>query len=392
MLRQSIVRAIRPGLGTWVLVGLCVASRGQAAAQLAPAGTSPYAPAKACAECHPTIHLYWSESAHARSASRPSYLASIESAVAGASDKDAVRRGCASCHAPTSLTTGDYAMQQEVTREGVTCDFCHTVYSVQMDAQGNRFESKPGKVKFGPLLYAKSASHDSEYSALHKASPLLCAACHEHKNAHGVAVLSNYSEWQTSPYRDRGMTCQECHMPTVPGSSVREGLAASERVINLHRMSGGSVPTKVQHGVELRIVSVDQGSASAGVQVVVTNSGVGHAVPGGLPTNALVLSVGVERPGARELEHRLERIYRKRLADASGRVLLQPADVFLNATAVAQDTRLKPMESRSERFTLPIPAGATAIVARLEYRDESDPKAGPRTSVVGEERWPLPGR
>lgn len=396
MLRQGIVRAIRLGLRAGVLVVLCVASRGHASAGPAaePAtGSGPYASAQACGECHKTIHLYWSESVHARSASRPTYLASLESAVAGASDKDALRRSCAACHAPTSLVTGDYAMQQQVTREGVTCDFCHTVYSVQMDAPpGSRFEAKPGKVKYGPLLYAKSPSHDSEYSALHKASPLLCAACHEYTNAHGVAVLSNYSEWQNGPYRDRGMTCQECHMPTVPGSSVREGLTASERVINLHRMSGGTVPTKVQHGVALRIVSVDQGSASAGVQVVVTNSGVGHAVPGGLPTNALVLSVGVERPGARELEHRLERVYRQRLADASGRVLLRPADLFLNATAVVEDTRLKPTESRSERFTLPIPAGVTAIVARLEYRDESDPTAAPRTSLVGEERRPLQGR
>jgi hypothetical protein len=381
------------GLTALLLLAASAAHRGDAAAQ---AGAAPapaeYTSAKKCAECHKTIHLYWSESAHARSASRPSFLAALDTAMLSAPDKDAVRRACAFCHAPTATLTGDVSLQQPVTREGVTCDFCHTVVDVQMDAPGNRFESRPGKVKWGPLLYAKSPFHDSEYSALHKASPLLCAACHEHRNAQGVAVLSTYSEWQRSPYPERGVTCQECHMPVVPGRSVREGLTASDRVINLHRMSGGSLPAKVQHGVDLKIESVDRGAASAEVQVVVTNSGVGHAVPGGLPANALMLAVGVQSGASRELLHRAERIYRLRLQDVQGRALVRPVELFLDAAAVAEDTRLKPKESRSERFTVPVPADATAIVARLEYRDESDPQAGPKTTLVTEERRPLTGR
>lgn len=84
--------------------------------------------------------------------------------------------------------------------------------------------------------------------------------------------------------------------------------------------------------------------------------------------------------------HRLERVYRRELKDAEGRTLAEPGEMFLRAASVGEDTRLKPKEARVERFTVPLPEGWRAIVARLEYRDASDPKAGPKTTLVVEER------
>jgi hypothetical protein len=117
----------------------------------------------------------------------------------------------------------------------------------------------------------------------------------------------------------------------------------------------------------------------------VTNKGVGHSAPGGLSTKSLVVAVGVDT-GSRELMHRRERVYRRELKDAEGRTLVGLADMFLKAASVGEDTRLKPKEARAERFTVPLPEGWRAIVARLEYRDASDPKAGPKTTLVFEER------
>jgi hypothetical protein len=278
-----------------------------------------------------------------------------------------------------------------VTKEGITCDFCHTVADVNLGRADQPFLLEPGKVKRGPLQFAKSPSHDTAYSLLHKSSPLLCAACHEHRNAQGVAVLSTYSEWKDSPYPARGMLCQECHMPLVPGETVPGGLATGGRVINLHRMVGGSGYAQIRRGLDLRIESLAQSSVSADVQVVVTNSRVGHAVPGGLSTKAIVLAVGVATDSG-QLLHRLERIYHRDLLDAEGRVLATVPELFLRAASVGEDTRLKPLEARAERFTVPLPAGAKAIVARLEYRDTSDPKAGTKTMLVTEERRELGGR
>jgi hypothetical protein len=59
--------------------------------------------------------------------------------------------------------------------------------------------------------------------------------------------------------------------------------------------------------------------------------------------------------------------------------------MFLKSASVGEDSRLRQKEARSERFTVPLPAGWKAIVARLEYRDASDP-AAPKVRVVAEQR------
>src|SRR6185503_16300298 len=110
-----------------------------------------------------------------------------------------------------------------------------------------------------------------------------------------VAVLSNYSEWKDGPYPARGVGCQDCHMALVPGTVARvPGPRGSQRVVNLHRLVGGSAMSQLARGLELRIESVSVSSRSAEVAVVVTNEAAGHSVPGGLATKSLVLAAGAE--------------------------------------------------------------------------------------------------
>ena len=175
-------------------------------------------------------------------------------------------------------------------------------------------------------------------------------------------------------------------MALVPGTVVRDDLKGqSLRVVNLHRLVGGTGTGQLRRGLDLRIDSVSNGNGSAAVVVVVANVAAGHSVPGGLSSKSLILAVGVEA-GSGELMHRRERTYRRELKDAEGRALVSVPDLFLKAASVGEDTRIKQKESRTERFTVPLPPGWKAIVARLEYRDASDPKAGPKTTLVVEER------
>jgi hypothetical protein len=378
------LHVLRRRLAALIAVALPSAAAGATGDDASTAG--PYASARDCSACHQAIYGYWSESAHALAASRPSYLDALNEAQRGAEDAKGVRRGCVWCHAPTALLTNDYGLEQAVTREGVACDFCHTVAAVELGKPDHPFDLKPGKVKRGPLEYAETPSHATAYSTLHKASPLLCAACHEHRNALGVPVLSTYSEWREAPESARGVTCQECHMPLVPGSSAGEGLQSTQRRINLHRAQGGSAESQLRRGLELRIDSLSLSGSVADVQVVVTNAAVGHAAPGGLATKSLVLAVGVETTSSGELLHRRERVYRRELRDAQGRVLATVPELFLRAASLGSDTRLQPREARTERFTVPLPGDWKAIVARLEYRDASDPRSAPKQLLVAEQR------
>jgi Cytochrome c554 and c-prime len=349
-----------------------------------PAGAAPYASAKDCSKCHPAIHGYWSESEHSRSATSPAFLETLRAAIDVAADKEAVRNGCIGCHAPTALVSGDYGLERAVTREGVTCDFCHTVTDVDLRKRDHPFQLEPGPVKRGPLEYAKSPAHDTAYSALYRTSPLLCAACHQYTNAQGVEVLSTYTEWKDGPYPERGQTCQECHMPLVPGRSVAEGLTASARRVNLHRVEGGSSSGHLAVGLDLRFDSVTL-KTPAEVEVAVVNRAVGHAAPGGLSSKSLVLAVGVDT-GSGELRLRSERVYRRVLRDGQGRELVKVADLFQKAAVAGEDTRLRQKETRIEHFTVPLPDDWVAIVARLEYRDATLGEA--KVALVREVRWP----
>lgn len=132
-----------------VALGVLGANLGVRSMEAGPADAT-YGPARSCASCHKTIYTYWSESAHAQSLGKASYRDALAAAVASATDKEAVRRGCVWCHAPTALVTGDYELKQSLTREAITCDFCHTVADVDIGKPDHPFQLKPGRSSSGP--------------------------------------------------------------------------------------------------------------------------------------------------------------------------------------------------------------------------------------------------
>lgn len=391
-MQRETIRLLVPAVLLLALPSGLTALPARAATAPRPGGAA-YVSAKNCGACHDVMYKAWSDSPHARSATSPAFLEALRRVVETAADKQAARQGCVWCHAPTTIVSGDHELRQPVSREGITCDFCHTVVDVDMEKEGKPFLLEPGNVKRGPYEYAgKVQGHQTAYSALHRASPLLCASCHEFKNALGVAVLSNYSEWKDGPYPARGVSCQDCHMALVPGSPARGAAPKSGlRVVNLHRLVGGSAISQLARGLDLKIDSLTISGGTAEVAVIVTNAAAGHSVPGGLSTKTLILAVAAEIAEGK-LENRQERLFRRELKDARGVVVETVADMFLKAASVGSDSRLKPKEARRERFTIGVPPGARAIAARLEYRDASDPRSAPTTVLITEVKRPLGAR
>ena len=355
----------------------------------------PYSSAEECAKCHPSIYKYWSESSHAKAVQSELFPQSLQRALAISPDAKGTKKECLACHAPTTQVTGDLELSQTVSRQGVTCDFCHTVKDVDLSRGWPPFQLDPGPVKRGPFAYSKPfKGHQAEYSALHRAKPLLCAGCHEFTNANGLRVLTTYSEWKESPYSGRGVSCQDCHMALVPGSKVKEGMeqsATGARVVNLHRLVGGTSQGQLNRGVDLKFDSVSVTGTSASVRVIVSNSGAGHRIPGGLPTKSLVLVVSAAGDGG-PLGTPQERVYRRELRDAKDNPVKGLAETFMKAKSEGEDTRLRPGETRTEQLTVQLPQASRAVVARLEYRDASDAAGQPKISVITQVRWELKGR
>jgi len=264
---------------------------------------------------------------------------------------------CLRCHAPAAVLSGDLQVREPISQEGIACDFCHSIASVNLQKRDQPFRVVLDGVKRGPLSEAVSPAHEIAKSDLHK-SPELCAGCHEYVNEHGVSVLSTYTEWLASPQAKEGTTCQDCHMPLTPGQTVRPELGVYRSEINLHDISGGHSREQVRKAASVRILGIavaKEQPTLATVEVEVANVGSGHSIPTGMPTRRLVLEV-IVFSGNREVR-RFERDYQKVLLDEQGLPIAEDHRTILDSSTIREDTRLRPGERRVETFTATVPLG-----------------------------------
>jgi len=326
-------------------------------------------PSARCAECHQEIYATWRRGMHSMATSDPIFEASYNQAYRYTAGK--AKEVCLRCHAPVAVHTGDLEMQNPISREGVTCDYCHSVVSVDLKKRDNPIGIVLDGVKRGPLRVATSPVHKVARSPLHQSSNF-CAGCHEYVNRNGLPVLSTYSEWKSSPQATEGKTCQTCHMPLTPGETVPSHLAPARGKINLHDISGWHSVEQVKKAAKVRILQVERKAGEAvEIQVEVANIGSGHSIPTGTPTRRLVLEV-VLFVGGREVT-RFTREYQKKLLDKEGRLIFEDYRAMLDARTVMQDNRLRPGEKRVERFeAVVLPKGPLRAEAALYYR--YDPK------------------
>ena len=96
-----------------------------------PAGAQrlhPISSAELCGQCHLSIVESWKESAHSHA--MDSRLFQDALAAAETDSGAGVRTTCLGCHAPLAAQTGDMALDRKTSWEGVTCDYCHSVRTV----------------------------------------------------------------------------------------------------------------------------------------------------------------------------------------------------------------------------------------------------------------------
>lgn len=316
------------------------------AALLAPvsfssAAESTFESSLVCGGCHEATHRNWNASLHAHSYTNPIFQTAYQKAYTETAGE--AKKYCLRCHAPTVQVTGDYDAKLAITREGVTCDFCHTIVSVDLKNREKPFVSEPGKVKRSVLKDATSPHHQTKYSA-DFASSKLCAGCHAFENRHGVSVGNTYNEWLGSPYAKEGKQCQHCHMKEIPGVTANEG---GRNIIHDHSLSHNV--TSMHEAVLLTIKQFQRTADRLGVRVMVTNDRAGHSIPTGTPERHLVLEVRSHDSSGATLEVQ-KREYHKTIVDADGNIVSSDGEVFLNGVRIVSDNRLGPKESREETF------------------------------------------
>jgi nitrate/TMAO reductase-like tetraheme cytochrome c subunit len=314
--------------------------------------------AAVCAGCHAEIHRTWEGSQHATAFTDPAFRLPYDRLR-----RDNPRKNftCEQCHNPMRFLLSQEDPRAAIfSREGVTCDFCHSVSAVDAKGPFPRYKARPG-VKFGPYPGSSGAGpHVTQFSRLHITSDF-CAGCHEFRNEHGVPILTTVSEWEKSFYRGTGVHCQFCHLPELFDARFIDGKRKKGPID--HAMVGGHSRERLARAIPIRARLVLAGK-EARVVVSVKNELVGHATPTGIPTHRLRLAATLFDAAGNSLDRR-EETFERVLGDGTGKALTRPEEIFVSAREVLKDTRLQPKETREVRFSFPAgkEAPATAAVA-----------------------------
>ncbi len=330
--------------------------------------------ARVCGKCHAEEYRMWQESMHAHAMGDPIFQATY--ALAYRKTGGAAKELCLKCHAPTTLVTGDYDQELEITGEGVTCDFCHSVSAVDLTNSAAPFHVSPGVVGRA----GSGVPHSGKQSAVLQKSEF-CAGCHEYTEANGVSLLGTYSEWRDSLYRLQQVQCQDCHMRITP-ERVKDHrmlrfpgpLLESARTLR-EKPSGTADGT-----LRTRIDRVVRKGASLSVFVEITNGNAAHMIPTGMPSRSLVLSCEVETTPGGQIMSR-QKIYRRRLADLeTGQAFQDDSDLMIKPCRLVDDNRLMPQESRLEEFKFLVSPNQ-ALTVRADARSLYHPLLIQRTEM-----------
>ena len=313
--------------------------------------------AEACGRCHQDIYQEWKESIHAHAFVDPFFQAYWR--------KDDNIWVCLNCHTPLenqqptliSSIPGDRvekAVQEPnpgydeaYQQEGVTCAACHV----------------RNGIIFGP--YDDSvAPHPTEYDPAFRTTAV-CYRCHNVESGpfqfYNVGPCGTYAEFEGQYFmKEKGFTCQTCHMPSVTrpvaeGGPIRQG--------RRHLWRGGHDPEMIKRAVAIQVKS-DNPDPGPGQQVNFTltliNAGAGHKIPTGDPDRHFTVEFRVKDPSGQVLTDHEETMGRW--------ILWQP--VILEV----YDNRLLPLASRDYQFSYDIPPNRTDLVleARVRYHILTD--------------------
>jgi hypothetical protein len=328
-----------------------------------------YSSSEVCARCHGDIYADWKTSMHAQSLDDPIFQVALLQAQVDHGEK--IREYCLFCHAPLVQYTKDFFLRDPVTREGVTCDFCHTITAARPGDREKPYDLQPGLIKRGPFKDVTSPAHETMSSDIHLRSEF-CGGCHELINANGVRVMGTYTEWKEGPYPAEDVHCQNCHMPmTFEKKVVEPKVKKSTNFVTAHEFRGGHSQINLRHAATVDLEVIREGR-TARVTTYVTNAESGHKLPTGTPARRVVLLVtATDEEG--NIVAKTRRVYRKVLVDKDGVILEDNADLILRSVAIYQDNRISPKETRKEEFVLDLPPDAKEIhiEAELKYEFET---------------------
>lgn len=318
-----------------------------------------------CRGCHDQIYNEWSGSMHSQAITDPIF----QGALSQQTDKTI----CLLCHAPVTRLNGDFDLEQSITNEAITCDFCHTISGLNASNPLSPFILNPGDIKYGTFNNSTSSIHKTQKLDLLTKSEF-CAGCHELYFPNGLSVLTTYTEWKDSEYAAKGIQCQTCHMRTIKRSVA---IGSPERESHAHTWKGGHSADVVKAAGKFDLDSRIEGSKVI-VTAGITNENAGHKFPTGADSRLILEISATDKNGKKIFEDK--KTFSKVFGDANG----NPVPVPDLATQILSDTRILPKNRSASEFTFDASGikGDINIKGTLLYRLNIEEFApGPATKI-----------
>jgi len=368
----------------------------------------PFRAAAACGDCHPQHYREWERSMHAFAGSDPVMLALSELARSEAGN--AVADECIQCHSPAlvrqeqwlaSLPAGSNPTLEDLTHDGISCDFCHSVQIIPPVGDIRWFDTvDPSAPKLGSIADpVENEFHESRIDASFRTS-IQCAACHQVDLDDGTGVENTYLEWERSILSGQGIECQDCHMPAYDGPAASAGPV---RRVHRHEFVGVDYLTADFRGADRAVqlaavrgllensVLVEPdipAQVSAGgtldLGVAVSNELTGHSIPSGTSFSRDMWIEITVSDGTGAL------LYRSGWLEANGDLVDPTVDLALvrfgsvmtdengdptlftwRAVAIDETELLRYGATRQASYAIDVPAGTPGpltVVARLRFR------------------------
>ena len=344
----------------WTVLILAV---GVSAYAAEPLKLEDFSPAEKCGSCHMEVYQQWQTSNHSRTATDPIYLQFFQQEIQDLGSSASAH--CATCHIPVATVAKEIPLTgplsfplkiSPVAKEGVTCDFCHTISGNENLGKGisvgaYRYPRKgTTDIKYGSHIDASTPNHGTEVSRFLQ-SPEFCGICHKFTHpVLGQTWQDTYEEWQNSSYAKEGRRCQDCHMPQYAGRSAPHGAERTD--LRAHVFPGGNseMVAKVATVTLWAQVKQKSGSSEIIVKALATNVGSGHLMPTGMP-GFRQMWLEVEAKSARGVEVLAKKIsFEVELLGPDGNPTMP-----WKAVRIGKDTRIAPRKSREMllEFTLP---------------------------------------
>lgn len=367
-----------------------------------------HVPAEACQQCHAEIYQQWQGSMHANSSALKDPIhGAFYRNVMGDPTAEGVRGPniptkkdnypvCLQCHAPIAAAENKTKLDAKPAyANGVGCTTCHT-----FNAYHGIKDPKTGKPRYGIAAYEQNPytlygpsgitySTDTQQTAnpnwphpVFHTIPLqgnkanlfgsndICMGCHEQRNnSFGTPLCITGAEYAKG---GSFTNCQACHMPNVTVPKLHNGQPIPGQFVTIadHTMGGG-------HDAKMlsRSVSLDMALNIQADNINVTlklHNRLPHSFPTGAPFRLAYLKLAAYDQTGKVLWQNYQRnpviddpkaAFWYTLGNANtGKPTPPPL-----ATAVLQDSRLNPNETRVLTYAIPASLKPAIVRAELFY-------------------------